>query len=288
MLQNILAFRFYNDIFEKTWNKDFIEKIEIKLWETLGVESRGAFYDGVGALRDVGQNHLLQMLALITMDYPLDLSPSAIHMRRAQSLVDTLKPLSIDQIKSNTFRAQYEGYQQIPGVKPDSDTETFFKIRSLLSGPRWDQVPVVFEGGKRMHQVQKEIIITLKHPKDCFCPAEGPHYKNRIIFSLEPKEGIMIEFWAKKPGLTSEIEKRTLDFTLRDTKERVQYIEEYEKLFLDAIRGDQTLFVSTLEVKAMWSFIDPIISAWQKNQVPLNIYKPDTAEAATESLELDN
>jgi glucose-6-phosphate 1-dehydrogenase len=280
MVQNILTFRFSNDIFEKTWNREFIEKIEIRLWETLGVEKRGAFYDPIGALRDVGQNHLLQMLALITMDYPLDLSPAAIHVRRAQTL-HALKPQTIEEIKENTYRAQYQGYGQIEGVKKGSSTETYFKIKTTLSGERWQGLPVIFESGKRMKEQRKEVVVTYRHSENCFCPSGGIHYKNRIIFSLEPVEGITIEFWSKKPGLDLVKESRTIDFVLRNNTERTQYVEEYEKLLLDCILGDQTLFVSTAEVKAMWAFIDPIVSAWEKNLVKLESYQPDTTPSDT-------
>ena len=286
MVQNILTFRFSNDLFEKTWNREFIEKIEIRLWETLGVEKRGSFYDPIGALRDVGQNHLLQMLALITMDYPLDLNPAALHFRRAQ-ILHNLKPLTAESVKQNTYRAQYSGYRQIDGVKSGSGTETYFKIKAYLTDPRWQGVPIFFESGKRMQEQRKEAVVTYRHPENCFCPSGGRHYKNRIIFSLEPTEGITIEFWSKKPGLQMVLESRTIDFVLRTSSERTQYVEEYEKLLLDCISGDQTLFVSTSEVKAMWAFIDPIISAWEQNLVPLKAYQPDTNEAVMESLDLN-
>jgi glucose-6-phosphate 1-dehydrogenase len=285
MVQNILAFRFSNDLFEKTWNKDFIERIDIKLWETLGVEKRGVFYDPIGALRDVGQNHLLQMLAFVTMDQPLDFSAAAIHLKRAQTLAK-LTPMTLEQAKDNSYRAQYEGYRKVEGVKPDSNTETYFKIKAVLTEERWKDVPFTYESGKRMKDVRKEIIITYRHPENCFCPPGGRHYKNRIIISLEPVEGITIEFWSKKPGLEMVLESRTIDFVLRDAEKRIQYVEEYEKLFLDCILGDQTLFVSTAEVKAMWAFTDPIISAWEKNLVPLKTYKPDTDEAVIDSQSL--
>ena len=281
MLQNILAFRFNNDLFEKSWDNQLIELIQIRLWEKIGVEHRGKFYDGVGALRDVGQNHLLQMLALVTMDYPVDFLPSALQARRTE-ILNQLKPLTPEQIRAQTYRAQYDGYQQIAGVAPDSQTETYFRFTTQLDSPKWAGVPVIFDGGKRLGEARKEIIITLRHPEDCNCPP-GRHYRNRIIFALEPKEGIEIELWAKKPGLGNEVELRRLEFMLRQTAGRLQYIEEYQKLFIDAIRGDQTLFVSTSEVQAMWNFIDPIAAAWAQNIVPLKTYQPDTDQAPADS-----
>jgi glucose-6-phosphate 1-dehydrogenase len=279
MVQNILAFRFANDIFEKIWNNQFIEKIEIRTWETLDVKTRGAFYDGVGALRDVGQNHLLQMLALMTMDVPLDFSSQAVQLKRAQ-LMETVKPLTQEGIRNQTFRAQHEGFREIEGVKEGSQTETYFKIKSELYHPRWAGVPIYLEAGKHLGKQIKDVIVTFKRDERTVSPRSARH-TNRVIFSLEPKESIMIEFMAKKPGLDNELEKRTFSFMLRDNSDRVQYVEEYEKLLLDAVRGDQTLFVSTSEVKSMWSFIDPIVRGWQANLVPLGTYKPGTTPEVT-------
>lgn len=274
MIQNILAFRFANDIFEKIWNNQFIEKIEIRTWETLGVENRGAFYDAVGTFRDVGQNHLLQMLALATMDAPLDFSSQAIQLKRAQ-LVDTLKHLTDEEIKTQSYRAQYEGFRQIEGVKENSQTETFFKIKAELNHPRWAGVPIYMEAGKRLSKQIKDIVVTFKRDPNSIM-MEGQHYTNRIIFSLEPEESIKIEFVAKKPGLDNELEKRTFDFMLRQNSGQVQYVEEYEKLLMDAVRGDQTLFVSTAEVNAMWRFVDRVAEGWEAGLVPLDSYPPDT------------
>ncbi len=286
MVQNILTFRFANDMFEKSWNSESIEKIEIRLWEKLGVENRGNFYDGLGALRDVGQNHLLQMISLLTMNRPIDFTAHSLHAKRSE-ILNKLVPLSVEQIPEATYRAQYSGYLAITGVIPQSHTETYFKIRGFLDNERWRNVPIIIESGKRMHQQKKEVIVTYRHAQPCECPNQNQHHKNKISFALEPFEGINIEFWSKKPGLTLAQEPRTIDFMLRDAANKPQYIEEYEKLLLDSILGDQTLFVSTAEVKAMWRFIDPIIEAWDNNLVPLDEYVPDTDEAAARSLAVD-
>jgi glucose-6-phosphate 1-dehydrogenase len=272
MVQNILAFRFANDIFEKIWDNQFIEKIEIRTWETLGVESRGAFYDAVGTFRDVGQNHLLQMLALATMDAPLDFSSQAVQLRRAQ-LIDTLRPLTEDEIKTHTYRAQYKGFTEIVGVKEGSSTETFFKIKLELNHPRWSGVPIYLEAGKRLSEQIKDVIITFKRDPNSIM-MEGQRHTNRIIFRLEPEEAIIIEFVAKKPGLSNELEKRSFDFILRKHSGQVQYVEEYEKLLVDAARGDQTLFVSTAEVNAMWRFVDGVVAGWAAGLTELDVYKP--------------
>ncbi len=275
MLQGILNFRFTNNLFETAWDRTAIDSIDITLHETLGVEKRGRFYDGVGALRDVGQNHLLQMLALVTMEQPADAGAHSIREARARAILDLLEPLSAEEVALRTYRAQYSGFRDIEGVDADSDTETFFRLATQLHGPRWAGVPVTFESGKRIASVCKQISVTFKHPHPCMCSA-GRHYRNRVIFNLEPTDEIKIEFWAKKPGFDNELEKREFRFFLYEKEEKAQYVEEYARLLMDAFRGDQTLFVSTDEVRAMWAFIDPVVRAWQGGAVPLESYAADT------------
>lgn len=286
MIQNILAFRFANNMFDHTWGAGFIERIDIRLWEKLGVERRGAFYDGIGALRDVGQNHLLQMLALATMDQPSALTASAIREKRAE-LLQRIQPPREEEVRHWTYRAQYKGYREIEGVAPDSEVETYGKIRLYIDSDRWRSVPIILESGKRLGKALKEISITFKHPTPCLCPSPAVHYKNRVVIRLEPTEHISIHFWSKKPGLDYEYEERTLEYLLRPSKKFVQYVEEYEKVLLDCIAGDQTLFVSTEEVAAMWKVVDPIIRGWERGVVPLKMYEPNTDEASRDSRHID-
>jgi glucose-6-phosphate 1-dehydrogenase len=276
MLQGIMNFRFTNNLFETEWNRGAIERIDITLLESIGVEKRGSFYDAVGALRDVGQNHLLQMLALVTMEQPASSSARDIRDARAD-LIDSLRPMTAGEIADASFRAQYEGYRDIPGVAEDSGTETYFKVRTLLAGPRWAGVPVTMESGKRMGPSCKRIVVTFRHPGSCLCEAHA-HLTNRVVFTLEPSDRIEIVFYAKKPGFDTEVEERTFSFFLYEKSEKAQYVEEYGKLLYDALRGDQTLFVSTREVDAGWRFIDPIIEAWGSGRVPLEFYPPDDDE----------
>ncbi len=287
-LQNILNFRFSNTLFEGVWSNQFIEKVRIRLWEKIGVEKRGVFYDGLGALRDVGQNHLLQMLALVTMDHPGSFSIEAIRSRRLELLRSLILPQAAE-IKQQSYRAQYGGYQKIDGVRPGSTTETYFKITARLNHPRWRGVPFILESGKRLKEIRKEIIISFKHPQPCFCPPGTDHeLKNRVVFQLEPNEGVFVDLWSKKPGLHLGMKGQKFKFLIRPKQERAQYVEEYEKLILDAIMGDQTLFISSQEVAAMWRFIDPIAAVWQQQAVPLNHYRPDTDEPQLDSQFLDN
>lgn len=277
MLQNILTFRFANNLFELQWGKQLIESIKISMLEEIGVEKRGPFYDGVGAFRDVGQNHFLQILALLTMEHPESLEAGAIQKKRAE-ILGKLTPLSDTAIRTSTVRAQYEGYRSIDGVSPDSMTETFFKVRAEIDTEKWRGVPIIMEGGKRLGAAQKEIRVTFKHPSPCLCPIDGPHHKNEVIIRLEPREEILIEFWSKTPGFAFATERREFHYMLREPSAHIPYVEEYARLLLDGVRGDQTLFISTDEVRAMWAFTDPILEAWQKNAVPLMMYAPDTKE----------
>ena len=279
MLQNILTFRFSNNLFEGQWDNTLISRINIRTWESIGAEGRGQFYDGVGALRDVGQNHLLQMLALVTMERPESLEAPEVRKKRAE-ILSTLEVLNESEIRKTAFRAQYKGYREITGVNPNSKKETFFRVEARLTDPKWKGVKIMLEAGKRL-PLKKEIEIILKHPTPCFCPEGTPHFKNKIIFSLEPKEGITIEFRSKRPGLDRAYSTRKLNFVYRRVNERLQYVEEYEKLLLDCISGNQLLFLSTPEIRACWQYIDPIIRFWEKESSDLAEYKPNTRQAIT-------
>ena len=285
MLQGIMNFRFSNNLLEPSWSRRAISRIEIDLLETIGVESRGAFYDSVGAMRDVGQNHLLQMLALVTMGRPASGDADAIRASRAAAL-EALRPLTPDEVRTSTFRAQYDGYLDIAGVKPGSTTETFFKLDIVLQSQEWRGVPVVMRAGKRIDKARKRIISAYAQPEMCLCDGVTS-IENRVTFEIEPVDSIKIAFWTKKPGFEAKLERRDFDFFLYEKEEKTQYVEEYAKLLSDVFLGDQTLFVSKREVQAMWDFVDPIEAGWAAGDVPLFIYRPDTAEplAASEIME---
>ena len=281
MLQGIMNFRFTNNLFECEWNRQAIESIDITLLESIGAEKRGAFYDSVGALRDVGQNHLLQMLALVAMEQPASARADDIRDARA-ALIESLAPMTPGEVAGSTFRAQSEGFREIAGVSAGSQTETYFRVQTLLTGPRWAGVPVTMQSGKRMGAARKEITVTMRRPEPCIM-CEELRQTNRIVFTLEPADQIEIVFYAKKPGFEGEIEERTFSFFLYEKAEKAQYVEEYAKLIYDAFAGDQTLFVSTREIDAGWRFIDPIVDGWEGGLAPLATYAPDTSEIVTEA-----
>ncbi len=273
VLQNIVLFRFANNLLEDVWSQKYIDRVDVRLIESLGVEGRGSFYDGVGALLDVGQNHLLQMLALVTMDYPGSLDADVVRQARL-SILEGLTGPQGEAVGRETIRGQYKDFRGEPGVSDDSDTETYFKVRAHLDSPRWRGVPFFLEGGKALDQPRKEVVVSFRHPTPCLCPP-GDHYRNSIKFRLEPEPGISIKFWSKKPGERLGLEERNLDFKYGEEAAGHGYLEEYPKLVLDCIAGDQTLFISGPETIAGWRFIDPIISGWRKNITPLHLYAGD-------------
>lgn len=262
-LQNILMFRFSNMLFEPIWNNRFIEKVEMKIYEKIDVEGRGAFYDNIGALRDVGQNHMLRMLALIAMENPQSLNPEAIRSER-NKVMKSLQPLEGDDVAKYTVRAQYKGYRDEPSVAKDSQTETYFKIKAFINNERWKGVPFYLESGKAMKESRAEILVYLKESGAYLCPNDGGcDFQNVISFKIQPEEGISIRFWAKKPGLVSTLEPRELSFLYNDSQAKEKTVDAYERVLFDCIKGDQTYFTSTDEVMTSWKFITPIIESWK-------------------------
>jgi len=287
IVQAIKYFRFSNNLFEHSWNRHAIERIDVVLHETNGAEERGAFYETVGAFRDVGQNHLLQMLAAITMEASNNMSAESERKRRTH-IIETLKPWTPANLKADTFRAQYDGYREIKNVDPASMTETFFKLKTELMHPDWRGVAVTLESGKRCPLPRKEVVVTFKPPAECLgCSPERQH-RNRVVFTIEPDDRISIHFWTAKPGFDREIEERTFDFFLYEHTKKVQYVEEYADLIYSCIVGKQNMFVSEKEILAQWKFTDPIIKAWGKDLVPLERYTPDSNEMIRLSARVGN
>lgn len=268
-LQDILSFRFSNSLFEPLWNKDHIEKIEVRFFETLGMEGRGAFYSGIGALRDVGQNHMLQMLAFVTMENPQKLDADVIRNNRAE-LLKALTPLTKEQIEKNTMQAQYKGYKDEGNIPKDSRAETYFKIKAHIENERWSGVPFYLESGKKMNESKKEIVVYFKKPTTCVCSIEEGHneHQNILTFRIDPNEGISVLFWAKKPGFDMSLEPKELSFKYGEglvNKEQIP--DAYERVLFDCIKGDQTLFASTKELEASWEFITPILEEWRDMKI---------------------
>lgn len=263
--RNILAFRFSNRSLTASLNKTNIKKIEVRILEKANVLTRGDFYDKVGALRDVGQNHALQLLALFTMDSPKTFRSIDIRKERGK----IFKALT----KSNytkSARAQYEEFNKIVGVKADSHTETYFKLETKLKTGKFAEVPILIEGGKGMAKDETEIKIIYKEPKPFLCTAEQ-EVSNVLTYKIKPKEEITISLLVKKPGYDFEVSKQELKF--KYLKKGRNNIKDYEQLLMDIVRGDQTLFVSTEEIMNQWKFVDPILKRWRENKKDLVKYK---------------
>jgi len=263
-LQDILTFRFSNLIFEPVWNNKYVEKVEIVLHENIDIQGRGSFYDGMGALRDVGQNHILQMLALVVMEDPGSFSADAIRTKRADAL-KSIKPLSKKNILEHVVRGQYSGYLQENGVSSNSKTETYFKIKAFVNNKKWKGVPFYLESGKALDKKKIEINIYFKESESRFCPKKNieQYRANKLTFRIQSDEGISVVFWTRKPGFTSELELRELSFSYKDVKDE-KITDEYERILFDATVGDQTLFTSTDEVTAAWEFITSISKGWDE------------------------
>jgi len=269
-LQNILFFRFSNLLFEPVWNKRYIDRVSIRLLEEDDIGGRGGFYDGVGALRDVGQNHILQMLSLVAMENPASLESPLVRQERAK-VIRALRPIDGGKVISDVTRAQYEGYRKSDGVDKDSDTETYFKVKAFIKNKKWQGVPFFLESGKALSKKRTDITVCFKQARPCLCPENEKGYDraNMITFIIQPEEAIHIRFWAKRQGIDKAIEPRDLSFMYENKGSKK--ISDYENIILDCMRGDQVLFASTEEIKASWDFITPLIDKWGKKA--LKIYK---------------
>lgn len=263
-LQNILAFRFSNEIFMPVWNNDHIAEIHVTMVEKIGVETRGDFYDSIGALRDVGQNHVLQMLAAVVMDQPQSMSVSDIRDSRA-NVFSLLKPTLVDK----WFRGQYRGYTDIPGVGNGSTTETLFSIYATLDHPSWRSIPIRLTAGKSVDRREGSISIAFKKSNQRVCVGAACDTTNSVRFELAPREQIQIQLFTKKEGMTQEFEPHYFSMPFESHVDRA-----YDKIIHDALIGDQTLFASSREVVTSWRFIDEVHTQLQTR--PLVIYEQGT------------
>lgn len=265
-LQNILTFRFSNTLFEPLWHRKHIEKIEINLFEKNTVGSRGEFYDKMGSLKDVGQNHILQMLALVTMEKPKSLAPNEVRKERAK----VLRKVRFVE-KSLNIKAQYQGYLAEKNINRHSKTETFFSVTAEVESGRWRNVPIILSSGKALGLNKTEIKIYFKDPDPkSFLPEQFSLQEHNILtFRIQPDEGISVLFWFKSPGFEKRIEPKKLSFDYADSDNILP--DAYERILYDCIIGDQTLFPTTGEILSQWRFIEMALRGLE-NQ-PIQKYK---------------
>ena len=265
-IENIISLRFANSFLADSWNKNSIESITVRLVETKDVANRGSFYDGIGTLRDVGQNHILQIIALLTM--------GAVDVRNAQS-VRTARASALAQllcqVPDQVVRGQYAGFTETTGVAPASQTETYFKVSFVSESEAWQGVRFTLEAGKGLAETKNEAILTFRAFDDCECSStpelHGHHNVLKIQFS--PEQKISLRLWTKKPGFTFALQEQELEL-MHDTASDTHSPEAYVRVLFDCLAGDQTRFVSSAEVDASWKFITPILEMFPS--VPLQTY----------------
>ena len=270
-VQNILAFRFGNEIFEPLLNSQYVDNIQITFTEYGGIGKRGPFYDNTGALRDVVQNHLFQLLAIATMEEPQSFGHEDFRKSRLE-IIGSIKKIEKEDVEKYTVRGQYEGYRNEEKVDPKSQTETYALVKFFLENKRWQNVPIYIRTGKKMAGDVASIIYSFKERKhNVFENFWQNPMPNHITIQIKPAEGIGIRLVAKKPGMTTQLEPVDMEFCYKRSFDTPQP-EAYERLLMDVILGDQTLFIG--EVGASWKVIDPIREAWDAGKPPLAFYKP--------------
>jgi glucose-6-phosphate 1-dehydrogenase len=293
-VQNMLAFRFANGMFEPIWNRNFIDYVQITAAEDIGIGTRAGYYDESGALRDLVQNHMLQLLTLLCMEPPVTFSADDVRDEKVKVL-HAIDPPTAESVNEIAVRGQYaagmaegkevQGYLEEEGVPEDSTTETYVALRLEVDNWRWAGVPIYLRTGKRLARKVTEIAVTLKPVPHLAFQAEGSVgvQPNQLILTMQPNEGVSLSLGAKIPGTRMRIRPVNMEF-LYGTAFMSQSPEAYERLIMDAMRGDATLFTRDDEVEAQWRICDPILEGWSGDKAPLPQYAagsdgPEEADA---------
>ena len=285
-VQNVMVTRFTNGIFEPLWNRNYVHHVEITSAESIGVESRGGYYEGSGALRDMIQNHLLQVVGLIAMEPPASIDSDAIRNETVKVL-QSIRPYTAGDIATSTIRGQYlastikgeavQGYRNEPGVHPESMTETYAALKFYIDNWRWGGVPFYIRTGKRLPTRVTEAVIHFKPtPHYLFAGHDTEESHNQLVIRIQPDEGILLKFGMKMPGAGFEVQNVNMDFHYSDLSiERIP--AAYERLLLDCMTGDSTLYARGDAVMAAWKFLDPVLREWKNNpHIPVHGYPSGT------------
>ncbi|MFW5725089.1 MAG: glucose-6-phosphate dehydrogenase [Bacteroidota bacterium] len=300
-VQNVLVTRFSNGIFEPLWNRNFIHHVEITSAENFGVGNRAGYYDQSGALRDMVQNHLLHLVGLIAMEPPASMDANAIRNETVK-VFQSLRPFSEKDVINNTIRGQYmastiaekeiKGYRSEEGVAPGSQTETFAALKFFIDNWRWGGVPFYLRTGKHLPTRVTEVVIHFKPtPHYLFAKQETRKSCNQLIIRIQPDEGILLKFGMKTPGTGFNVQNVSMDFHYNDLAQ-TRIPDAYERLLLDAMIGDSTLYARIDAVFAAWKFIEPVQQAWENNpDIPLHGYPagtwgPDIADSLIEEADI--
>ena len=281
-VQNLLVTRFSNGIFEPLWNRNYIHHVEITSAESIGVEKRGGYYETSGALRDMVQNHLLQVAAFTAMESPSSLEPLAIR-NEILKVFQSLRPIRKQDVKTHAIRGQYlashikkqaiPGYREEEAVDPNSATETFAALKFYIDNWRWGGVPFYIRTGKRLPTRVTEVVIHFKKtPHFLFSRGAGDSTSNQLVIRIQPDEGVLLKFGMKTPGAGFEVQTVNMDFHYSDLSHQ-RIPSAYERLLFDSIKGDSTLFARTEEVIEAWKFLSPVLEAWKTDKdIPLYGY----------------
>ena len=282
-VQNLLVYRFANSIMEPLWNRNYIDHIQISTSETLGIEYRANYYDKSGALRDMIQSHLMQMMTLVAMEPPVEYTADAVREEKIKVL-HAIRSIEPDQVKLQTVSAQYasgkidgedvKAYVTEENVSPDSTTETFAAVRFYIDNWRWQGVPFILWSGKRLKTKAAEVMIRFRKPPfNLFDSHASVPAANALVFRLQPEGGVVLRLNAKKPGLTTDNEEMIMRAPYADDAEQVA--DAYEILMHDVLTGDGTLFSRADEVETSWQIVEPILDAWE-NRVSIERYRAGT------------
>ncbi len=297
-VQNLLVMRFGNGIFEPLWNRNYIDHVEITSAESLGVEGRGGYYDGSGALRDMVQNHLLQMVGLTAMEPPSSMEADSLR-NEVFKVFQSLRPIREEDVSKQVIRGQYvashirgelvPGYREESGVQPESRTETFAAIKFYIDNWRWGGVPFYIRTGKRLPTRVTEVVIHFKPtPHNLFRKEETCMTGNQLIIRIQPDEGILLKFGLKEPGSGFQVKTVNMDFHYSDLRD-VHVPPAYERLIHDAMTGDSTLYSRADAVEESWKFVAPILKAWEREPgqkiygYPAGTWGPQQAESLIEN-----